>query len=90
MGRINSIRVRLNGGLASPALFEFLDVEPKVEYVVAMASNAVLTRLSEETMIVARLCPGLTDDTEHVYVPATRWGSLSGLKNIQSAANENK
>lgn len=61
------IRVRLDGGFASPALFAFLDAEPKVEYVVAMASNAVLTRLCEETMVVARLCSGLTDDTEHVY-----------------------
>ena len=61
------IRVRLDGGFASPALFEFLDTEPKVEYVVAMASNAVLTRLSEEAMKVARLCCGLTDDTEHVF-----------------------
>ena len=38
------IRVRLDGGFASPALFDFLDAEPKVEYVVAMASNAVLDR----------------------------------------------
>jgi hypothetical protein len=61
------VRVRLDGGFASPALFEFLDAEPKVEYVVAMASNAVLTRRCEEAMSVARLCSGLTDDTEHVY-----------------------
>ena len=61
------IRVRLDGGFASPALFEFLDAEPKVEYVVAMAANAVLTRLCEEAMTVARLCSGLTDGTEHVY-----------------------
>jgi hypothetical protein len=61
------IRVRLDGGFASPALFAFLDAEPKVEYVVAMASNAVLTVLCEEAMKVARLCSGLTDDTEHVY-----------------------
>jgi len=61
------IRVRLDGGFASPALFEFLDAEPKVEYVVAMASNAVLTSHCEEAMTVARLCSGLTDGTEHVY-----------------------
>lgn len=36
------IRVRLDGGFASPTLFEFLESEPKVEYVVAMTSNAVL------------------------------------------------
>ena len=61
------IRVRLDGGFASPAIFDFLDAEPKVEYVVAMASNAVLTRLCEEAMQVARLCSCLTDSTEHVY-----------------------
>jgi predicted nuclease of restriction endonuclease-like (RecB) superfamily len=61
------IRVRLDGGFASPVLFEYLDAEPKVEYVVGMASNAVLTRYCEEAMSVARLCSGLTDGTEHVY-----------------------
>jgi hypothetical protein len=61
------IRVRLDGGFASPALFEFLDAEPKMEYVVGMPSNAVLMRRCEEAMTVARLCSGLTDDTEHVY-----------------------
>jgi hypothetical protein len=70
------IRVRLDGGFASPALFAFLDAEPKVEYVVAMASNAVLTVLSEDAMKVARLCCGLTDDTEHVYGD-TRYGAKS-------------
>jgi hypothetical protein len=59
------IRVRLDGGFASPALFEFLDSEPKVEYVVAMASNAVLKRKAEEAIEIARLISGLTDDTEH-------------------------
>ena len=61
------IRVRLDGGFASPALFDFLDAEPRVEYVVAMASNAVLDRHCEEAMEVARLCSGLSDETEHVY-----------------------
>lgn len=62
-----SIRVRLDGGFASPAVFDFLDAEPKVEYVVAMASNAVLDRRAEEALEVARLCAGLTQDTEHIY-----------------------
>jgi len=61
------IRVRLDGGFASPAVFDFLDHEPYVEYVVAMASNAVLDRHAEEAMKVARLCSGLTEQTEHVY-----------------------
>jgi hypothetical protein len=41
--------------------------EPGVEYVVAMAGNAVLNRKAEEAMQVARLLAGLTDQTEHVY-----------------------
>jgi hypothetical protein len=61
------IRVRLDGGFANPQLLAFLDGEPGVEYVVAMASNAVLNRKAEEAMQVARLLAGLTDRTEHVY-----------------------
>jgi len=70
------IRVRLDGGFASPALFEFLDSEPKVEYVVAMASNAVLKRKAEEAIEIARLISGLTDETEHVY-DETRYAARS-------------
>ena len=61
------IRVRLDGGFASPAVFDFLDAEPKVDYVVAMASNAVLDRHVADDLEVARLCAGLTEETEHVY-----------------------
>ena len=61
------IRVRLDGGFANPELLAFLDGEPGVEYVVAMASNAVLNRKAEEAMQIARLLAGLTDQTEHVY-----------------------
>ena len=61
------IRVRLDGGFANPELLAFLDGSSGVEYVVAMASNAVLNRKAEEAMQVARLLAGLTDRTEHVY-----------------------
>ena len=61
------IRVRLDGGFASPAVFDSLDAEPKVVYVVAMASNAVLDRHAADALDVARLCAGLTEETEHVY-----------------------
>jgi len=61
------IRVRLDGGFANPQLLAFLDTEVGVEYVVAMASNAVLNGNAEEAMQVARLLAGLTDQTEHVY-----------------------
>jgi hypothetical protein len=65
------IRVRLDGGFSNPELLAFLDGEPGVEYVVAMASNAVLSRKAEQDMQVARLLAGLTDQTEHVYGEAS-------------------
>jgi hypothetical protein len=61
------IRVRLDGGFAHPDLLAFLDAEPGVEYVVAMAGNAVLQRKAEEAMQYARVMAGLTEKTEHVY-----------------------
>jgi len=45
------IRVRLDGGFAHPAVLEFLDAQPKLEYVVAMAKNAVLKRVAESGMV---------------------------------------
>src|SRR6202008_82877 len=38
------IRVRLDGGFAVPEVLDFLDREPKGEYLVNMAANAVLKR----------------------------------------------
>jgi len=61
------IRVRLDGGFAHPALLEFLDAEPNVEYVVAMASNAVLQSKAEEGMQYACILVGVTGQTAHVY-----------------------
>ena len=61
------IRIRLDGGFAHPALLDFLDAEPNLEYVVAMAKNAVLQRKAEEAMQVARVLAGVTGETEHVY-----------------------
>jgi hypothetical protein len=50
------ILVRLDGGFAAPGVFAFLDDEPKVDYVVGMASNVVLERHAEEAMNVSRIC----------------------------------
>jgi hypothetical protein len=61
------IRVRLDGGFAHPDLLDFLDAEPKLEYVVAMASNAVLERKAEQAMQFARTIATVTGGTEHVY-----------------------
>jgi len=37
-------RVRLDGGFASPEVLDFLDAEPRLEYLVAVAKNSVLKR----------------------------------------------
>ena len=61
------IRVRLDGGFAHPQLLNFLDAEPDLEYVVAMAKNAVLKRKAEPAMRQARQLSRRSGATEHVY-----------------------
>jgi hypothetical protein len=61
------LRVRLDGGFASPEVLDFLDCEPKVEYLVNMAANAVLKRKAEAAMKRARRASELSGQTEHVY-----------------------
>jgi len=61
------IRVRLDGGFAGPEILTFLDAQPNVVYVVAMAKNDVLTRLAEPAMRKARAASKATGHTEHVY-----------------------
>jgi hypothetical protein len=59
--------VRLDGGFATPELFDVLDAEPGLDYVVAMAKNAVLTRCAEPAMVDARARSEASGQTEHVY-----------------------
>jgi len=59
--------VRLDGGFATPELFDVLDAEPGLDYVVAMADNAVLTRCAESAMVEARARSEVSGQTEHVY-----------------------
>jgi hypothetical protein len=61
------IRVRLDGGFAHPELLAFLDAEPGVEYVVAMAKNAVLKRKAKRAMRQARQLSRRSGKTEHLY-----------------------
>ena len=61
------IRVRLDGGFASPEVLDFLDCEPKVEYLVNLAANAVLKRKAEAAMKRSRRASKLSGQTEHVY-----------------------
>jgi len=59
--------VRLDGGFATPEIFECLDAEPRLDYVVAMAGNAVLARRAESAMVDARAQSEASGQTEHVY-----------------------
>lgn len=49
-----TLRVRLDGGFATPALFSFLEQEG-VEYLVAMASNARLEKRVRRLLGKARM-----------------------------------
>jgi hypothetical protein len=62
-----TIRVRLDGGFACPEVLDFLDVQPKVDYLVNLASNAVLKRKAESAMKQARGQSEASGQTEHVY-----------------------
>ena len=59
--------VRGDGGFASPEIFEFLDAEPRLDYVVAMADNPVLSRCAEAGMVDVRAESEASGQTEHVY-----------------------
>jgi hypothetical protein len=60
------LRVRLDGGFAYPQMLDFLEAE-RVQYVVAMAGNAVLERFAEPWMKLARRASAHSGHTEHVY-----------------------
>ncbi len=62
--------VRLDGGFASPDVFDFLDAEPGLDYVVAMGANPVVTRCAATAMGEARIQSAASGHTEHVYTEA--------------------
>jgi hypothetical protein len=65
------IRVRLDGGFAHPQVLDLLDAEPNLEYVVAMAKNAVLKRKVKPAMRQAHKLSRQSGQTEHVYDEAS-------------------
>jgi hypothetical protein len=69
------VRVRLDGGFADPLVLDFLDAMG-VEYVVAMAKNAILSRRAEPKMEEARPRSEGSGKTEHVY-GETRYAAAS-------------
>jgi hypothetical protein len=62
--------VRFDGGFATPAIFDRLDAEPRLTYVVAMGENAVLARCAEPAMREARARSEASGQTEQVYSEA--------------------
>ena len=59
--------MRLDGGFAAPEVLDFLDCEPKVEYIINLAANAVLKRKAESAMKRARRASNSSEQTEHIY-----------------------
>ena len=61
------ILVRLDGGFAGPEILDFLDDEPRVDYVVGFAKNRVLKRFARRLMSRARRLSRRSGRTEHLY-----------------------
>jgi hypothetical protein len=70
-----TLRVRLDGGFASPAVFTFLEAE-EVEYLVAMASNAKLEKRIRRLLGKARMRSKATGETAHLF-GETRYATKS-------------
>ena len=72
------VLVRLDGGFASPQIFEFLEAQG-CDYIVAMAKNVRLARRATRLMVRARRQSRRTGRTAHVYgetrYAARRWKS---------------
>ena len=60
------IQARLDGGYATPEIFEYLE-QARIGYVIAMAKNAVLNEIAEPLMEKARWDSYYSGDTEHHY-----------------------
>jgi hypothetical protein len=59
--------VRLDGGFACPEVLDFLDNQPRLDYVVAIAKNSVLERRAKRLMGRARRLSRESQKTEHVF-----------------------
>jgi hypothetical protein len=71
-------RVRLDAGFAGGAMFDFLDGQADVEYVVGVPKNSVLLTEAEPTMEKARKLSAETGATERLFAEtnyaAKTWG----------------
>jgi len=59
--------VRLDGGFACPELLDFLDDQPRLDYVVAIAKNKILERRAKRMMGRARRLSRDSKKTERVF-----------------------
>jgi hypothetical protein len=59
--------VRLDGGFACPEVLDFLDDQPRLDYVVAIARNKVLERRAKRLMGRARRLSRSSKKTERVF-----------------------
>jgi len=59
--------VRLDGGFACPEVLDFLDDQPRLDYVVAIANNRVLERRAKRLMGRARRLSRGSKKTERVF-----------------------
>lgn len=60
------IRVRLDGGFATPQMFDFLE-EQNVKYLVNMGRNSVLKAQAEALLVKARTCAKKSGQSERFY-----------------------
>jgi hypothetical protein len=61
------IFVRLDAGFAAPEILEYLDEEPRVDYVVAIARNKVLLRKTSRLLARARRLSRESGESERVF-----------------------
>lgn len=61
------VLVRLDAGFASPELFDWLDAQPRLDYVVALAKNSVLERLARPVTRLVRHRSRATRESEREY-----------------------
>ena len=61
------LKVRLDGGFACPAMFDYLDSVPRLEYVCGLAKNAVLERAAAPLLVEARQRAQQSRQSERVY-----------------------
>jgi len=61
------ILVRMDGGFGGPDVFDFLEGEERVDYVVAFAKNSVLLRSAHRAMTAVRKKSRESGQTEHTY-----------------------